>query len=167
MCRQFHIRMTSLLWVLGAAIVVTVGGLIGDAKVSPANATSYWIISPDWALEDQQGNNYAYHRLYIQWDGWYGGNTSSDYSELRTTVTSPLSKYDSWNAERTDGPYIGGYYITLSYSGNSYVDVYTNNPQYVSIAWGYGVNNRLIKMAVCPHGWCNSSALSWWGPYIV
>lgn len=84
-------------------------------------------------------------------------------------MSSPSSGYyyNSWYAERTDGPYVGGYYVTLTDSGSSYVDYYTNNPQYVSKSWGYGVNGRLVAMAVCPSGWCASSVLYDWGAYII
>lgn len=72
-----------------------------------ASATTYTLLSPNWYLGDVNGGNYGYHQLYLQWDGWYSGNTSSDYSELKTSMVSPSSGYyyNSWYAERSDGPY--------------------------------------------------------------
>lgn len=148
-----------------AAFLIVVVFAAGSSS-KPANATTYWILSPDWYLSDVNGSNYAYHKLYVQWDGWYSGY-SSDYSEMKTTVTSPLTSYGSWNAERIDGPYFGGGYVTLSYSGGSSVSLYTNNPQYVSISWGYGLNTRSVRMSICPSQWCGSSGLSYWGAYIT
>lgn len=144
--------MAKLHQIAASTMFVAICALASVVSSGRASATIYTLQSPNWYLGDVNGSNYGYHHLYLQWDGWYSGNTSSDYSELKTTMVSPSSGYyyNSWYAERTDGPYSGGYYVTLTDSGSSYVDYYTNNPQYVSKSWGYGVNGRLVEMACVP-----------------
>lgn len=150
--------------ILAVLLVVAARSLPNPVK----SASAYSFTSYNYYLADIQGNNYGYHQLSVYWLAWNGSQTAVS-TMYQTTMVSPSSGYyyDSWYGESTWGPTVVGGSVTTSDWGNLWIDYYTNNPNYRSKDWGYGVNDQEVVASVCPSGWCNSSALWDWGAYIV
>lgn len=155
-----------------AVAALIVGIVIGFSTITEArsnDAKAYYLLTPDWYLADLYGN-YGYHKLYVSWSAWLSNNTTSSYSEMKTTMVSPSSgyHYDSWAAKQINGPVPPtSYYIESFQKGAARVDYYTNNPMYVSTYWGQGWNNHTFTHFMCSADWCHSSALADWGAWIA
>ena len=88
---------------------------------------------------------------------------------MKTSMASPSSgyQYDSWYVQYKNGPYAGGYYVTLSDWGSATINYSTNNPHYTWTEWSGGVRDLEFVGATCPSWYCLSSGLWPWGAYVI